>query len=67
MSDTITQTRLSLRLDSYLSEYRGMNISNDHLGKKEWDTAWQIAAIARANGELTPAMVDDVRLVLNKF
>lgn len=67
MSDTITQTRLSMRLDAYLSDYKGKHIENDNLWKKEWDTAWEIAALARANSELTPAIVDDVRIVLNKF
>jgi hypothetical protein len=67
MSDTITQTRLSMRLDIYLSDYRGKHIGNDHLWKKEWDAAWEIAAIARANSELTPAIVDDVRIALNKL
>lgn len=67
MNDTITQARLSLRLDTYLSDYRGKNVENDNLWKKEWDAAWKIAAIARANGQLTPAIVDDVRIALNKL
>jgi hypothetical protein len=37
MSDTITQTRLSMRLDTYLREYTGKNV--DVLSKGEWDTA----------------------------
>jgi len=67
MSDTITQTRLSMRLDNYLSGYKGKNIGNDNLYRKEWDAVWKIADIARANSSLTPEIVDDVRIVLNRF
>jgi hypothetical protein len=67
MSDTITQTRLSMRLDIYLSDYEGKHIENDNCWKQEWDVAWKIAALARAKSELTPAMVDDVRIALNKL
>jgi hypothetical protein len=67
MSDTITQTRLSMRLDTYQSEYRGKNVSNDNACKREWDTAWKIADSARANSNLTPEIVDDVRMALNKL
>lgn len=67
MNDTITQTRLSMRLDTYLSEYTEKNVRNDNVRKKEWDTAWKIADFARANSNLTPEIVDDVRIALNKL
>jgi hypothetical protein len=67
MSDSITQTRLAMRLDNYLSAYTGKNVRNDNLGKKEWDAVWKMAAIARANSNLTPEIVDDVRIALNKL
>ena len=67
MSDTITQTRLSMRLATYLSAYAEKNVRNDNVRKKDWDTAWQIADLARANSELTPEIVDDVRIALNKL
>lgn len=67
MSDTITQTRLSMRLDVYLSDYTGKNVRNDNLRKKEWDLAWKIADLARANSNLTPEIVDDVRVALNNL
>lgn len=67
MSDTITQTRLSMRLDTYQSEYRKKNVRNDNIRKKEWDATWKIADFARANSNLTPEIVDDVRMALNKL
>lgn len=67
MSDAITQTRLSMRLDTYQSEYRGKDVRSDNVRKKEWDTAWKIADFARANNNLTPEIVDDVRMALNKL
>jgi len=67
MSDTITQTRLSLRLENYMSDFERKNLSNDHLSSAEWDTAWKAADDARANKTLTPELVDDVRLAVNKL
>jgi hypothetical protein len=67
MSDTITQTRLSMRLDIYLGNYTGKNVRNDNLYKKEWDAVWEIADSARINSNLTPEIVDDVRMTLNKL
>lgn len=67
MSDTITQTRLSMRLDIYLSEYTEKNVRNDNVRKKEWDAAWKIADFARAHSNLTPEIVDDVRMALHKL
>ena len=67
MSDTITQIRLSMRLDAYLSEYTGKNVGNDDVHKKEWNTAWKIADLARANGKLTPEVIDDVWIALKKL
>ena len=66
MSDTITQTRLAMRLDQYLSESTEKNVGNDHVSKEEWDAAWNIADSARAKGMLTPVLVDDVRRALQK-
>jgi hypothetical protein len=67
MNDTITQTRLSLRLDAYLSNYKEKNIRKDHPSRKEWDTVWKAADVARMNDNLTPELVDDVRIALNKL
>ena len=66
MSDTITQTRLSMRLDAYLREYTGKNGRSDALPSAEWDTAWHIADVARTQKMLTPELVDDVRKALKK-
>ncbi len=65
MSDNITQMRLSMRLEAYLKDYSEKHVS-DHLSRNEWDHAWQVADLARTNNTLTPQIVDDVRLVLNK-
>ncbi|BCL78612.1 hypothetical protein ccbrp13_10770 [Ktedonobacteria bacterium brp13] len=67
MNDTINQTRLSLRLDTYLRAYIGKNIKADHLLNDEWKTTWLVADSARADKTLTPELVDDVRIVLNKL
>jgi hypothetical protein len=64
MSDSITQMRLAMRLDTYLREYTGMNIKKEPLYKKEWDTVWQVANVARTDSTLTPEIVDDVRKAL---
>jgi hypothetical protein len=67
MNDTITQTRLSMRLDAYLREYRGKHIRRDAFSSAEWDTAWQVADVARTRNMLTPELVDDVRNVLKQL
>ena len=66
MSDTITQMRLSMRLDTYLREYTARNVRGDALFKEEWDTVWQVANVARTQNVLTPELVDDVRKALKK-
>ena len=67
MNDTITQTRLSLRLDSYMSDFNRKNLKNGDLSREEWDTVWKAADFARTNNNLTPELVDDVRIVVNKL
>ena len=67
MNDLITQKRLSMRLDRYLSDYANKNVKKDHPCKDEWNTVSQWADIARINNNLTPEMVDDVRIALNKL
>lgn len=67
MSDPITQTRLSMRLESYLSEYTKKNIRKDTASKAEWNRAWHVADVARTQKTLTPELVDDVRLALKKL
>jgi hypothetical protein len=66
-TDAINQMRLSMRLDTYLREYAGKNSTNDTLSNDEWDTVWQVADSARANSDLTPQLVDDVRIALKKL
>lgn len=66
MSDSITQTRLSMRLDAYLKDYSEKQ-SKDSLSTNEWDHVWRVANVARTNNTLTPQLVDDVRLALNKL
>jgi hypothetical protein len=67
MSDIITQTRLSLRLERYLRDYEGRNVRKETLSREEWDTVWKAADVARTNNNLTPELVDDVRVALNKL
>ena len=67
MSDSITQMRLSMRLEKYQRERTGKNVSKDSHSRETWETAWQVADIARTNHTLTPALVDDVRIALNKL
>jgi hypothetical protein len=67
MSDPITQARLSMRLEVYLRDYMGKNVSNQNLSKKEWDAVWKVAEAARTSNTLTPELVDDVRVALNKL
>jgi hypothetical protein len=65
MSDPITQNRLSMRLERYLSDYTKKNI--DPFSRHEWDTVWHVADVARTDNCLTPELVDDVRIALNKL
>lgn len=67
MNDTITQTRLSLRLDAYLSDYMGKYLRKDQVYREEWNMVWNAAEVARTNNTLTPELVDDVRVALNKY
>jgi hypothetical protein len=64
MSDTITQTRLSMRLDLYLSEYERKQGRKALPLRGEWEAAWNAADVARTQHRLTPELVDDVRLAL---
>ena len=67
MSDPITQMRLSMRLERYLSDYMKKNSRKDPLSSEEWETVWHIADVARTQKTLTPELVDDVRITLNKL
>jgi hypothetical protein len=67
MNDNITQQRLSMRLDRYLHDYAGKNVKKDSPCRDEWNAASQGADIARINNTLTPEMIDDVRIALNKL
>lgn len=65
MYEGITQARLSMRLDTYLSDYQEKQRKNDHVDSKRWETVWEAAEVARAEHLLTPELVDDVRMVLH--
>jgi hypothetical protein len=67
MSDTITQTRLSMRLDVYRREYTGKKVTRRTRYRKEWDHVWRVADVARLRNTLTPELVDDVRVALQKL
>jgi hypothetical protein len=67
MSDTITQSRLSMRLDVYLRDYTGKKVTKDTRYRKEWDHVWRLADVARLQNTLTPELVDDVRVALQKL
>lgn len=67
MSDTITQMRLSMRLDSYLREYTGKHSERNPFSAKEWDEVWRVADVARTHNTLTPELVDNVRIALSKL
>jgi len=67
MSDNITQQRLSMRLDIYLSDYTGKKVKKDTLDSAEWNKVWRVADVARLENTLTPELVDDVRAVLHKL
>ena len=67
MSDIITQKRLSMRLDIYLSDYTGKKVKKDKHYSTEWNKVWRVANVARLQNNLTPELVDDVRVVLHKL
>lgn len=67
MNDLLTQARLSMRLDGYLRNYTEKNVRNHDLYSAEWNSVWQVADAARTNHTLTPELVDDVRVALNKL
>jgi hypothetical protein len=67
MSDIITQQRLSISLDIYLSDYTGKKVKKETLSSAEWNKVWRVADIARLQNTLTPELVDDVRVVLHKL
>lgn len=67
MYSTITQRRLSMRLDRYQRDYVGGISEKDDRHAEEWDTIWHRANAARATNNLTPELVDDVRIILKKF
>jgi hypothetical protein len=67
MSDSITQMRLSMRLDIYLRDYTGKNVKKDKLYSEEWDHVWRLADVARIHNNLTPELVDDVWVALHKL
>jgi hypothetical protein len=65
MSANITQLRLSMRLDLYLSDYTGKKVKKETLSRAEWKKVWRRADVARLQNNLTPELVDDVRIVLH--
>jgi hypothetical protein len=67
MNDPMTQMRLSMRLERYWSDYIGKKVGKDNFYRGEWDTAWQEADAARTKNTLTPELVDDVRIALEKL
>ena len=67
MNDTITQTRLSMRLDGYRSDYERKHVTKEHASCAEWNAAWKAADVARTHARLTPELVDDVRQALQKL
>lgn len=67
MSDFITQMRLSLRLESYLREYVSKHDDKPPFSTREWGEAWRIADQARTQDALTPELVENVRLALQKL
>jgi hypothetical protein len=67
MSDIITQQRLAMRLDLYMSDYTGKKVKKETLSSAEWNKVWRVANVARLQNTLTPELVDDVRIVLYKL
>lgn len=60
----LTQTRLSMHLESSLSDYEGKHMRKETSFREKWDTAWKAAEFARTQHTLTPELVDDVRRAL---
>jgi len=67
MNDVITQTRLSMRLDMYMSDYTKKSVGTDELLQAEWQRAWNVAEQARLKNTITPELVDDVRRALQQL
>ncbi len=65
--DPITQARLAMRIDRYTNEYTARSIKEDNPSRANWHAVLQKADSARVNNNLTPEMVDDVRIALNKL
>jgi hypothetical protein len=66
-SDPITQNRLSMRLARYMNDYTVKAIKDDNPYKEGWNAAYKTADVARVNNNLTPEIIDDVRIALNKL
>jgi len=56
-----------MRLDTYLSDYTGKKVKKETLSSAEWNKVWRVAEVARLHNNLTPELVDDVRVVLSKL
>jgi hypothetical protein len=54
-------------LDIYLSDDTSKKVKKDKLYSAEWNKVWRVADVARLHNNLTPELVDDVRVVLNKL
>ena len=67
LTDIINQTRLAMRLDRYLEKRAETHGRKNIATEGEWNTAWDAADDARMHKNLTPELVDDVRIVLHKF
>jgi len=67
MHDPITQARLAMRLDRYLNDYTARKVKEDNPYREKWHAVSQEADIARVNNNLTPELIDDVRIALNKL
>lgn len=67
MNDTITQMRLSMRLDRYQKDSQEKIARKDPVSRREWDRVWNAADVARTQKNLTPELVDNVRLACNKL
>ena len=65
MSDTITQQRLSMRLDILCERLYRKESQKATLDSAEWNKIWRVADVARIENTLTPEIVDDVRVVLH--
>lgn len=50
-----------------MSEFKQKNLSEDTFAREEWNSVWKAAEAARKNNTLTPELVDDVRIAVNKL